>query len=106
MEKKFYTHFKDGKIIYRMVDEKSKVSYQVSNSPSFDLYTKYKDCSLVLYSKDIIALNPDVDKTYGYKYIYQIVEDPNKNFKKISVRDVFIDADDLIGEYLSTIKDN
>jgi hypothetical protein len=107
MEKKYFTHFKDGKIIYRMVDERSKTEHICNlEKTKFFLYRKYKPCNLVLYSKEIIALNPDVDKSYGYKYTYQIVPDPTKRFIKLSIDEVFADNDILIGEFITTIKDN
>ena len=34
------------------------------------------------YSKEKVALNPDVEKSYSYKYTYQIVPDPNKRVVK------------------------
>jgi hypothetical protein len=106
MEKKFYRYFKDGKIVYRMVDERTKEVYIENGEGQIVLYSKYKPCNLVLLNKEIVALNPDVDKSYGYKYTYQIVPDPTKKFIKTKMSEVYIDNDILIGEFITTIKDN
>jgi hypothetical protein len=106
MENKFFKHFKDGNIVYRMVDERTKEIVKLENRKEFALYKKYKECNLVLYSKEIVALNPDVDKTYGFKYTYQIVPDITKRYKKTEYGEIYIDSDQLIGEFITTIKDN
>jgi hypothetical protein len=106
MEKKYFRHYKDGEIVYRMIDESFNVLYRKGGKYYFGDNIKYKPCSLVLYSKEIVALNPDVDKSYGYKYTYQIVPDPTKRFYKVSRYEVCINDDALLGEFITTIKDN
>ena len=92
-EKKFYRTLENGKICYRMVDLKSKTSMY---------YKRSKPCHLELDNKELVALNPDVDRSYGYKYTYKIVPDPNTRF---GFKYEFVNEDVLIGEFVSEIKD-
>jgi hypothetical protein len=104
-EKKYFRTYKDGKTCYNMIDVKSLETFSMNNG-ELKLYSKYKQCKLVLQTKELVALNPTVDKSYGYKYTYKIVPDKTKKFHKVSRHDFYIDEDELITDTLTTIKDN
>ena len=100
-KKLFFRIVKDGKIQYMMVDEKSDNSYPFDK---IKLYEKSKPCNLVFESKTLVALNPDVDRSYGFEYKYKIVPDPHKKFRKVPRHVQWINSDILIGEYITDIK--
>jgi hypothetical protein len=104
-EKKYFRTYKDGKTCYNMVDVDSVDVYDVPNG-SIKLFDRYKPCILVLHTKELIALNPTVDKSYGYKYTYKIVPDKTKRFRNVSIGYQCISEDELITDTLTTIKDN
>ena len=100
-KKLFFRIVKYGKIEYRVVDEKTDVTFLDEN---IRLYGRSKPCKLVLDSKTLVALNPDVDRSYGFEYKYKIVPDPHKKFKKVPRHVQWINSDILIGEYIKEIK--
>jgi len=63
-------------------------------------YTKYKPCHLEFIDKKLVALNPDVDRSYGYKYNYKIVCDTDKRAKSD-----YVPVYNLIGPDIFDIKD-
>ena len=84
-----------------MIDEKSGLPYLYDNRM---LYGKSKPCKLVFDCKTLVALNPDVDRSYGFEYKYKIVPDPHKKFRKVPRHVQWINSDILIGEYITEIK--
>ena len=102
-KKLFYRIVKDGKIQYMMVDNRNKFKLMFLRD-NLILYKKSKPCNLVLESKTLVALNPDVDRSYGFEYKYKIVPDPHKKFKKVPRHVQWINSDILIGEYITEIK--
>ena len=95
-EKKFYKTFVDGKMEYRMLDMK--------NYEEFSIFNKSKPCTLELESKKLVALNPDVDRSYGFLYTYKIVPDKTKRFTVDKGR--FIHEGILEGDIYTKIKSN
>ena len=67
----FFKTYENGKFNYRMVNIKSKVAMYYKTS---------KPCHLEFIDKELVALNPDVDRSYGYKYNYKIVPDKGKSY--------------------------
>ena len=100
-EKKFYIDYncKDGKMSYFMVDLKSVEDYGVIH-----LYPKYKPCKLVFDNNKLVALNPDVDRSYGFEYTYKIVPLAEK-FRKVKRHEQYINRDRLISDTVTVIKD-
>jgi hypothetical protein len=112
-EKKYFRTYKDGKTCFNMVDVNLKYhcehkEYENDNEDPirYVMYKKYKPCKLELQTKELIALNPTVDKSYGYKYTYKIVPDQTKRFRKFVRFTEWIHENELITDTLTTIKDN
>jgi hypothetical protein len=81
--------------------------YDDDNDPiRYKMYRKYKQCKLELQTKELIALNPTVDKSYGYKYTYKIVPDKTKRLCELVKFSTWVHEDELITDTLTTIKDN
>ena len=93
-EKKFYRTIENGKICYRMVD--------INNKMHNMYYEKYKNCHLEFDNKELVPLDPDNSRSYGYKYNYKIVPDVGAKF---NYSGNVIDARTLIGDTVSEIKD-
>lgn len=98
-EKKFYRGIENGKISYFMVDLKSVEVYG-----HIHVYPKYKPCHLEFIDKELIALNPDKDRSYGYRYNYKIVPSTER-FRKVHKHKTYVHKDMLITEDISEIKD-
>lgn len=98
-EKKFYIDYENGKMVYKMVDLNSVEDYGVIH-----LYPKYKPCKLVFDNKKLVALNPDVDRSYGYEYTYKIVPLAEK-FRKVKRHNFYVNRDRLVGDTVTVIKD-
>jgi hypothetical protein len=105
-EKKYFRTYKDGKTCYNMIDVDSCVQCGIHGLELTTYYKRYKQCKLELQTKELIALNPTVDKSHGWKYTYKIIEDKTKRFHKVSRCDIHICEDELITDTLTTIKDN
>jgi hypothetical protein len=105
-EKKYFRTYKDGKICYNMIDTNSAVLCGIQRLGLTTYYKRYKQCKLEFQTKELVALNPTVDKSHGWKYTYKIVEDKTKKFHKVSRHDIYIDEDELITDTITTIKDN
>ena len=98
-EKKFYRTIENGKICYGMVDLKCEEVYG-----HIHIYPKYKPCHLEFIDKELIALDPDHSRSYGFKYNYKIVPSTER-FRKVHKHEQFIHGDMLIGDTVSEIKD-
>jgi hypothetical protein len=113
MEKKYFRTYKDGKTCFNMVDVNAYHQCEHRNYGDEDAdpiryveYTKYKQCKLELQTKELVALNPTVDKSYGYKYTYKIVPDQTKRFRKIVRFTEWVHEDELMTDTFTTLKDN
>ena len=93
-ENKFYITYENGAIAYRML----KKGYPTG---SMIWKEKTKPCKLELISTEIVPLNPNVDKSFGYKYTYKIVPDHTKKFTTTTL---CMHADELIGEYVQCVR--
>jgi hypothetical protein len=98
-EKKFYIDYKDGKMSYFMVDLKSVEVYGVIH-----IYSKYKPCKLVFDYKKLVALEPDLNRSYAFEYFYKIVPLAEK-FRKVKRHEQYVCKDRLVGETITEIKD-
>ncbi len=98
--KLFYNTYENGKLTYRMIDAKSDI--RTIAGGSIIIGAKTRQCKLEFYSKELVALNPDVDRSYGFKYTYKIVPDPNKRFRK--QYNIYLKKDELTDELVTEIK--
>jgi hypothetical protein len=104
-EKKFYIDYEKGKMVYKMVDLKSVDQYGIPGYGLTNFYSKSKPCKIVFDHKELVALNPDADRSYGFKYFYNIVEDPDKRFSKVKRHEQYINSNRLVDKIITEIKD-